>query len=101
MVLNSQNVIMSCAWGLRLIGKSLLCVGSSTSLVDICGVMEEVNHVLSTSFSGTIFFDLHFGHDTTGGLSFVGSTGNDFSSASMTSSQSAQYHTGKATPKYL
>src|SRR3989344_627575 len=101
-VLNAHNVMMSCACGLRLIGKIFLCSGEFSAQSElICGVKEEVIHVSRTSFSGTNSREPHFGHLFTGGLSSSGSTGSCFSSATISVSHFLQYHTGKGTPKNL
>ena len=97
-VLNSQNEMMSCACGRNAIGKILFFI-PGTNDAAISGVNDDVAHVSKTSFSGMNSFPLHFGHSFIVGLSFNGSTGSCFSSASMGSSHFAQYHTGKGTPK--
>ena len=101
-VLNSQNVMMSCACGLRDIGNSFFLIsGFLTRSVAICGVSDDVAHVSITSASGTNSPHPHFRHFAIGGLSFKGSTGKSFSSASTISSHFLQYHRGKGTPKNL
>src|SRR3989338_8063762 len=91
---------MSCACGLKLIGKSflniLLLLNNSAAM---SGVKEEVAQVSKTSFSGSNSLKPHLHFDN--GLSTRGATGSCFSSAITISLHFLQYHAGIGTPKCL
>jgi hypothetical protein len=62
------------------------------------GVMLESTQQSQTSSEALILFEPHLGHESTGGFSFVGSTGRLSSLAGMISLQDSQYQNGRGVP---
>src|SRR3989339_1852806 len=91
---------MSCACGLKLIGRSFFCSFLSlNNSIAMSGVNDDVAQVSNTSFSPINSFEPHL--HLCKGLSTNGSTGNCFSSATIISLQFLQYQTGIGIPKCL
>src|SRR5712692_2615784 len=93
---------MSSPFGCKLAGKS--CPNKSVLLGHpawMAAVIDESIQVSSTSFSPRNSRLPHLGHGSSGGLSFLGSTGRFSSSGKIIASHLAQYHTGMGVANIL